>query len=155
MPTDARSCYIWDLPDMCRPCKDALASGQPSYSPAMCYPAATADDIKDLSVRDLLDRQPVGSQRWIGRARSAAVKFGHPPYLSPEGDLPPEPTTPVNSLPPEPEVNEGRLREPEPEIDEDRKGRPREDAEDDWQMIQRLVKDAMSAEAISSGSTHC
>jgi len=44
-----------------------------------------------------------------------------------------QPTTPVNSLP------------PEPEVDEDGKGGLAEDAEDDWQMIQRLVKDALRA----------
>jgi hypothetical protein len=28
------SCYIWGLPDICRECKWALASGQPRYSVA-------------------------------------------------------------------------------------------------------------------------
>src|ERR1700693_4547515 len=112
-------CYIWGLPDMWRPCKRALASGGPNYTPAMCYPAATVDDIKDLPLRALLDRQ----LRRLDRARSPAVN-----------DLPAEPTTPdsevVNSSP------------PEPEVDEDGKDGLAEDADEGWQIIQRVLSGA-------------
>ena len=43
-------CYIWGLPDMCRPCKRALASGEPNYSPAQCYPAPTVGKRSWLDV---------------------------------------------------------------------------------------------------------
>lgn len=33
MCTDPGSCYIWGLPDMCRPCKLALASSEPPRPP--------------------------------------------------------------------------------------------------------------------------
>ena len=116
------SCYIYGLPDVCRDCKRVLASGEPRLNPALCYPTATVDDIKDLPLRALINPQLVDrrlkhalaaiERRRLDRAHSSAVN-----------DLPAEPTTPhsevVNSSPPEPEVAE--------------------DADESWRIIQRIL----------------
>ena len=47
MSTDPGSCYIWDLPDMCRPCKLALASSEPRLNPAMCDLTARSPVVND------------------------------------------------------------------------------------------------------------
>ena len=125
------SYYIWGLPDMCRRCEEALASGEPRLNPAQCYPATTVDDIKDLPLRALLDRQLAG-RPWLARQLAEGRRRLDRARSAPVDDLPAEPTTPhpeaVNSLP------------PEPEVDEDGNDGLAEDAEDDWQMIQRVLR---------------
>jgi hypothetical protein len=102
-------CYIWGLPNMCRPCKRALASGEPNLNPAMSYPTAEIPRSLPLAAAIKLrnNRPP---------ARSAAAD-----------DLPAEPTTPVNCSP------------PKPEVDEVGKDCPAEDADEGWRLIQRVL----------------
>ena len=113
-------CYIWGLPDMCRWCKSALASGEPNLNPALCYPAATVDDIKDLPLRALLDRHVVGRRPQRDCARIARVD-----------DLPAEPTTPHSEV-----VNASPR---EPEVDRDGTGALAEDSDEGWRRIQRVL----------------
>ena len=93
---------------------------QPNLNPALCYPAATVDDIKDLPLRALLDRHVVGRRPQRDCARIARVD-----------DLPAEPTTPHSEV-----VNASPR---EPEVDRDGKGALAEDSDEGWRLIQRVL----------------
>lgn len=129
------SCYIYGLPDVCRDCKRVLAFGEPRLTPALCYPTATVDDIKDLPVRALINPQLVRRRlkhALVAIERRRRLDRAHSPAVN---DLPAEPTTPhsevINSSPPEHEVAE--------------------DADESWRIIQRVLDDSAWDDPSRSG----
>jgi hypothetical protein len=144
-------CWIWGLPDMCRPCKLALASGEPDYSPARCYPSTTVDDIKDLPLRALIPRQLVGSRWRLDRVVQRGVddlpEVINSDHLAIDEDAlaeeliaGTEPAPPCSEVVPmsPPASNDAPAK-----VDEggkDRIAEDAEDAEDGWQIIQRVLR---------------
>jgi hypothetical protein len=123
MPVDAGSCYIWGLPNICRDCKRAVAAGATEPpSPAQCWPRPLAE------VEEAVEE----AQRWreAQRRRQPVRRLPTKPTIKLRSGRSYRPRWPGKDLPAEPTTRKNALAD---------------DAEDDWHMIQRVVRAAMVA----------